>query len=151
MKVDRRTLLRTAGLLGLALIAPPVAAAEDDDDDDDKSPLATARFPQPVQVGQLIGRDVLQNLESQPVLGRVRSVVRGPSGQLSFVMSFGGWFGWGGRLVAVPLQALSLLGGYMVATGLTLDQLGRLPTYDGGGTPLPPGNTITVGLTKPAH
>ena len=36
---------------------------------------AAMRFPQPVRVGDLLGRDVLRPVESQDVLGRVRELV----------------------------------------------------------------------------
>ena len=36
---------------------------------------AARRFPQPVRVGDLIDRSVLQPLESRPLLGRVAQVV----------------------------------------------------------------------------
>ena len=148
--MDRRTLLALLGLLALGVA--PLRAADDDDDDDDKSPLAKAHFPQPMQVGQLIGRDVLEPLESQPVLGRVRSVVRGADGATSVVISYGGWFGWGARPIAVPLDAMSLMGEYVAVTGIPTDRLKAFPTYrDGSGVAVPHGDTIKVGLVKPFH
>ncbi len=148
--MDRRALL--ALLTFLALGIAPVRAADDDDDDDDKSPLAEAHFPQPVQVGQLIGRDVLEPKESQPVLGRVRSVVRDADGGTSMVMNYGGWFGWGARPIAVPLAGMSLMGEYVAVTGYTPDQLKAFPTYrDGTGVALPQNDTVKVGLVKPFH
>ena len=43
---------------------------------------AAMRFPQPVRVGDLLGRDVLRPVESQDVLGHVREVVRDGQGQI---------------------------------------------------------------------
>ena len=94
-----------------------------------------------MRVGQLVGRAVLQPLESQPVLGHVLSVVRGADGAPRLVMSQGGWFGWGAHLIAVPLTSVSLLGEYVVATGATPDELAALPRDE----------VVHVGRVKPAH
>ena len=51
---------------------------------------AAMRFPQPVRVGDLLGREVLRPVESQDVLGRVRRVVRDRNGQIMVVINFGG-------------------------------------------------------------
>ncbi len=122
------------------------------DEDDDQSAAAKARFPQPVQVGQLIGRDVLQPLESQPLLGHVRRLVRKPDGAIDVIVDYGGWFGWGARPIAVPLSAMALLGADMSIFGYRPDQLATFPTVTAdAGQVLPAGETIQVGLTKPAH
>ncbi len=66
--------------------------------------LATAaarRFPQPVRVGDLINRTVLQPLESRPVLGRVTQIVRSSDGVVKVVIDYGGLFGIGARPIAV--------------------------------------------------
>jgi hypothetical protein len=41
---------------------------------------AAMRFPQPVRVGDLLGREVLRPVASQDVLGRVRRLVRDGNG-----------------------------------------------------------------------
>ena len=81
---------------------------------------AARRFPQPVNVGSLIGRSVLQPLSSRPVLGHVAQVVRSDDdivrsagGVVQVVMSYGGLFGIGSRLIAVPVDAMVLLGDEM--------------------------------------
>ena len=56
---------------------------------------AAMRFPQPVRVGDLLHRDVLQPVESQDVLGRVRQVVRDGEGTIKVVIDFGGFLGFG--------------------------------------------------------
>jgi hypothetical protein len=52
---------------------------------------AAMRFPQPVRVGDLLGREVLRPVESQDVLGRVRRVIRDRNGQIMVVINFGGF------------------------------------------------------------
>lgn len=110
------------------------------------------RFPQPVRVGQLLGRVVLQPVESQTVLGHVRGLVRDTGGQVVVVMSFGGFLGFGTRLIAVPLDAMVLLGDAVEVAALTPLQLRRLPTFEPAGTsPVPADTVVRVGLAKPSH
>ena len=113
---------------------------------------AAKRFPQPVRVGDLIGRPVLRPLESQPVLGHVRQVVRTGDGTVDVVLDYGGLLGFGGRLIAVPADAMVLLGAEMEVVDFTPKQLDALATFDGGGTmAVPPQDTIRVGLARPSH
>ena len=111
-----------------------------------------AAFPQPVRVGDLIRRQVLRPVEQQDVLGRVAEVVRRPDGGTLVVVSLGGVLGVGTRLVAVPVEAMALLGEYMAVMDLTPGQLRALPTFeDAGTTQLQPDEVIRVGLTRPFH
>jgi PRC-barrel domain len=113
---------------------------------------AAMRFPQPVRVGDLLHRDVLQPVESQNVLGTVREVVRTGSGTIEVVINFGGFFGFGARPIAVPLDAMVLLGQDMEVVAFTPQQLRSLPTFSAPGTsPLPDDLIIRVGLAKPSH
>lgn len=112
---------------------------------------AAEHYPQPVRVGDLIGRDVLQPIEAQPVLGRVHAVVRQPDGTLALLMSQGGLLGFGSRLVEVPLDTTALLGEYVALIDLTPAQLGALPTATAPVTRLPPDDTVRMGLVGPFH
>ena len=110
------------------------------------------RFPQPVEVGQLMGRAVLQPVESQTVLGHVRGVVRDDQGQVLVVMSFGGFLGFGSRLIAVPIDAMVLLGQDMEVAAFTPPQLRAFPSFTPTGTiSVPAGTIVKVGLAKPSH
>jgi hypothetical protein len=135
---------------GAAAAQPPVATP-----DSPRAALAAReakRYPQPVQVGVLIGRDVLQPLEAQPILGTVDAVVRRPDGGLDMIVSFGGVLGIGSRPIAVPIEAIALLGQYVAIMDFTPDQLGAFPTDDGSAaTRLPADAVIKMGLTKPFH
>ena len=64
------------------------------------------RFPQPVRVGDLLRRDVIQPVESQNSLGTVQQIVRNPDGTLAAVIDLGGFLGFGLRPVSVPVDAL---------------------------------------------
>jgi hypothetical protein len=113
---------------------------------------AARRFPQPVRVGDLLHRQVLQPLESQPSLGRVQAVVMRPDGSIDVIMRYGSFLGFHARSIAVPVAALGLLGEYMVMLGLTPEQLDALPDDTGiQGAPLPPDTIIRVALAKPVH
>lgn len=113
---------------------------------------AAMRFPQPVRVGDLLGRDVLRPVESQDVLGHVRQVVRDSKGQILVVIDFGGFFGFGSRLIAVPVDAMVLLGQDMEVAAFTPKELRRFPTFSPLGTaPVADNAVIKVGLAKPSH
>ena len=123
--------------------APPVPAL---------SARAAARFPQPVRVGDLLRRKVLRPVEAQDVLGRVAGVVRRTDGAVLVVVSLGGVLGFGTRPVAVPVEATALLGEHLAVVDLTPAQLKNLPTFDGAGAqPVPPDETVRVGLARPFH
>ena len=110
------------------------------------------RFPQPVRVGDLLGREVLRPVESQDVLGRVRRVVRDANGQIMVVIDFGGFLGFGSRPIAVPVDAMVLLGQDMEIVAFTPKQLQQFPTFSPSGTTdVPDDKIIKVGLAKPSH
>jgi PRC-barrel domain len=110
------------------------------------------RFPQPVRVGDLIGRDVLRPVESQDILGWVHGLVRERDGQIMVVVDFGGFLGFGSRPIAVPVDAMVLLGQDMEIVAFTPEQLRQFPTFSASGTTDVTSDTvIKVGLAKPSH
>ncbi len=117
----------------------------------DLATFAAKRFPQPVRVGDLIHRTVLQPTESRPVLGSVVRVIRLDDGSQAIVIKYGGTWGFGGRDIAVPLDAMVLLGAEMEVLDLTPVQLNMLPTYSGAGHVLGADEIIHVGLAHPSH
>lgn len=139
----RRVMLLAAAWTLAAATSPPDAAT--------LSARAARRFPQPVRVGDLLGRAVLAPIESQPVLGRVEAIVRRPDTGFDLVMSRGGTFGFGERSVAVPLDATALLGEYMALMDLSPDQLDALPTAATPTASLPADDIVTMGLVRPFH
>jgi hypothetical protein len=113
---------------------------------------AAHRFPQPVRVGDLIGRDVLRPVEAQPVLGHVAAVVRDKDAGLEIIVRFGGVLGIGARPIAVPIDAVALMGEFVAVMDYTPDQLNTFATDDGAAdTPVAPDATIRVGIVKPFH
>ena len=111
------------------------------------------RFPQPVRVGDLLHRLVLQPVESQIILGRVHAITRDAGGNVMVVMNFGGFYGFGGRLIAVPIDAMVLLGQDMEVVAYTPRQLETFPTYKPSSeiVMVPDDTEIKVGLAKPSH
>ena len=113
---------------------------------------AAMRFPQPVRVGDLIGREVLRPVESQDVLGRVRRVVRDANGQMVVVVDFGEFLGFDSRPIAVPVDAMVLVGQDMEIVAFTPKQLRQFPTFGPvGTTDVADDAIIKVGLAKPSH
>jgi hypothetical protein len=147
--VGRSAMARAMVFLAVLIVAG-VARAEPD-----AGALAAAaarRFPQPVRVGDLLHRDVLQPVESQNVLGSVRAVVRNSTGQVVVVVNFGGILGFGARPIAVPVDAMVLVGDVMEIVAYTPKELRAFPMFSGAGTvALGPDAVIRVGLAKPSH
>lgn len=125
---------------------------------------AARRLPQPVRVGALSGRDLLQPEESQPVLGRVAGLVHRDGGT-ALVVRLDGWLGlgwlgsawaswpgFGPRLVSVPVEAVALMGEYVALMDLTPERLRALPTFAPGSAPeVPADEMIRVGIVRPFH
>ena len=110
------------------------------------------RFPQPVRVGDLIGRDVLKPIEAQPVLGHVVAVVRRGDGGLDAIVRFGGVLGFGARPIAIPMEAMALMGQFMAVMDFTPAELSTFPTDDGAAlSRVATDDTIRVGIVKPFH
>ncbi len=91
-------------------------------------------------------------LESHRVLGRVAGIVRLPDGEVDVVLDYGGLLGFATHPVAVPTDAIALLGADLVMLGYTPGQLDQLPTFSSvGSTPVPPDDVIRMALTGPSH
>jgi hypothetical protein len=105
------------------------------------------RFPQPARVGDLIGMPVL-DLNSK-TLGSVRRVVRNPAGEIQFIVDYSQWWGWFGRPVAVPLEALGIEAGQLVSLDMSPSEYAEAPTWrDTEGTSLPDDATVLVALSR---
>jgi len=105
------------------------------------------RFPQPARVGDLIGMPVLDLYAK--TLGYVRKVVRTPAGEIKFIVGYSQWWGWFGRPVAVPLEAIGIEGGHLVSLDMSPSEYAAAPTWrDTGATPLSADATVRVGLSR---
>jgi hypothetical protein len=105
------------------------------------------RFPQPVRVGDLIGLPVLD--EDDSTLGRVREVVRTPEGKIKLIVSYGGWFGWGARPVAVPIEVVAILARQINAVDMQPSDFAAAPNWSGAGAEiLPSDEMIRIALGR---
>ena len=68
------------------------------------------------------------------------------------MVDFGGFLGFGARSIAVPVDAMVLLGQDMEIVAFTPEQLREFPTFSPSGTTEIADDTIIkVGLAKPSH
>jgi hypothetical protein len=105
------------------------------------------RFPQPVRVGFLIGLPVLDDDDN--TLGRVQQVVRTPEGKISLIVSYGGWFGWGARPVAVPIEVVAILAKQIASLDMPPSEFATAPTWQGQGAKvLPDDESIQIALGR---
>lgn len=123
-------------------VAPAALAAE--------TAAVENHFPQPVQVGTLIGRKLIGPREAQPLLGHVEAVERRADGGVILRVRTWSVLPWSGHAVAVPLSAVSFLGPQLALTGLTEAELDTLPPPSGT-VPISDRETISVNLVKPFH
>jgi hypothetical protein len=107
------------------------------------------RYPQPVRVGDLLGLPVLD--EASHVLGRVERVVRTPSGGVELIISYGGWFGYGARPVAVPIEVVGILGRQIASLDMPASEYAQAPTWhpgSGGDAAIPSDDMIRIALAR---
>jgi hypothetical protein len=105
------------------------------------------RFPQPARIGDLIGMPVL-DLNSK-TLGYVQKVVQTSTGEIEFIIGYSRWWGWFGRPIAVPLEALGIEGGHLVSLDMSPSEYDAAPTWhDTATTPLPADARVRVALSR---
>jgi hypothetical protein len=105
------------------------------------------RFPQKVKVGDLIGLPVLDDDNS--TLGHVQQVVRSPEGKIKLIVTYGRWFGWFGRPVAVPVEAVAILGKEIASLEMPPAEYEQAPTWIvGTDGPLRESEIIRLALTR---
>jgi len=105
------------------------------------------RFPQPVQVGDLIGLPLLD--ENHSTIGRVREVVRTAQGRIALIVSYGGLFGLGTRLVAVPIEVVGIAGRQLASLDMPRSDYASAPTWAAtDAVALPADAVIRVALAR---
>lgn len=144
--------MRVRSAAAALLFLAASARAQSDPPGTELGRSAAMRFPQPVRVGDLPGRAVLQPVESQAVLGTVRSIVQDRTGRLLVVIELKRWFGLTTRTVAVPIEAMVLVGDTVAIVAYTPEQLWAMPVFDMPDlAALAADATVKVGLAKPSH
>ena len=85
------------------------------------------RYPQPVQVGDLIGLPVLDDQDT--TIGRISDVVRTPDGRVKLIVPYRRWFAGERRLVAVPIETVVILGRQLNALEFPPAAFDKAPTF----------------------
>ena len=63
--------------------------------------------------------------------------------------SYGGWFRWGSRSVAVPIEVVGILGRQLASLDMTRNEFAAAPTWLGTDTKsVPNDETILVALAR---
>jgi hypothetical protein len=139
--------LRAAPIDRPLVVAQQATASGAAKDDDSLEAKYDRRFPQPTKVGHLIGLPVLD--DNDVTLGRVRHVVRTPAGKLELIVSYSKWFGWFGRPVAVPIEAVVILALQLDSVEMQPDAYAKAPTWmPGNDQILPDSDIVRVALGR---
>ena len=115
----------------------------------DGSPEAkmSRRFPQKIRVGDLVGLPVLDG--GDVTLGHVRQVIRTPEGKIKLIVSYSRWFGWGGRLVSVPIEVVAILGRQLASLDMAPADYEAAPTWvEAGHLSIPQDEIIRIAITR---
>jgi hypothetical protein len=120
-----KALLLVLPLMGLAAPVqaqtdPPAAA---------KPAWAAEAARNPVRVADLIDRPILD--ESKSVMGRIRAVVRTGDGKVQLLLPLGGLFGFGERLVPIPVESVALTGAQVMVVDMPPDRFQKSATWYG--------------------
>ncbi len=142
----------TVALASLAAVfaAAPVAARAEEEKPPELTPeqKMARRHPQPVRVGDLIGRAIVDDATS--TIGRVQAVVQASDGKIRLVTPYGGLLGFGSRLVAVPVEVVALLGHLVAAVDMDRAAFEKAPSWYGSDSERTLGRdeVIRIGLTR---
>jgi PRC-barrel domain len=105
------------------------------------------RFPQPARAGDLVGLPLLD--DDDRTIGHVKFVVRTQSGKLQLVVTYGGFLGWGQRLVAVPIEVVAIAGRQLAALDMPRAEFNGAPSWNQAlTTPVPPNDVIRIALYR---
>jgi len=111
--------------------AKDAGAKEEDDDDDDKAETQEDkyenRFPQEVSVSDIAGKLLIEG--NNTTIGRIKGVVKTKDGKLKLIVPYGGFLGFGGRLVAVPLEVVASIGTALVSVDMERPAYEAAPTW----------------------
>jgi hypothetical protein len=138
MPDDRKPSRTTALLLMLPLMgfAAPVQAQTN-------PPPAAKTASNPVRVADLIDRPILD--ENKSVMGRIRAVVRTGEGKIQLLLPLGGLFGFGERLVPVPIESVALTGAQVMVVEMPPDRFQKSATWYGSNSEtVAPAETISI-------
>ena len=105
------------------------------------------RYPQPVLVSDLIGRQMLNR--DQGVLGHIETLAKGPDGEIVIAFARRRLFLFKGAVVQVPAKVAALLGPFVMILDLSFEEIDALPAYRADGLqPVDRSSKILMALTK---
>jgi hypothetical protein len=82
-------------------------------------------------------------------LGHVTQVVRSAEGKIRLIVSYSKWFGWFGRPVAVPIEAVAILGRQIASLEMQPAEYEKAPTWMAGtDQPVPASEIIRIAVTR---
>jgi hypothetical protein len=130
-----------------AAVGGAADAARPAPQDDSLEARMARRFPQKVKVGDLIGLPVLD--DDDVTLGHVQQVVMSPDGKVRLIVTYSRWFGWFGRPVAVPIEAVAILAKQIASLEMPPAEYEKAPTWmSGADRPLADSEIIRIALTR---
>ncbi|HEY4404187.1 MAG TPA: hypothetical protein VGN55_05985 [Xanthobacteraceae bacterium] len=98
----------------------------------------------PVHVGEVVNLPIVD--ENKLVMGRVRAVVRNGDGKIELLLPLGGLFGFGERLVPIPIESVALTGAQVMVVDMPPHRFQKTPTWYGSNSePLAATETIPIG------
>jgi hypothetical protein len=122
-------------LILLALAAPLQAQTN--------APSPAAAATNPVRVADLLDLPIVD--ESKSAMGRVRGVVRTDDGKVQLLLPLGGLFGFGERLVPIPIENVALSGPQVMVLEVPPDRFQKSATWYGSkSVTLAPAETISI-------
>jgi hypothetical protein len=122
-------------LILLALAAPLQAQTN--------APSPAAAATNPVRVADLLDLPIVD--ESKSAMGRVRGVVRTDDGKVQLLLPLGGLFGFGERLVPIPIDNVALSGPQVMVLEVPPDRFQKSATWYGSkSVTLAPAETISI-------
>jgi hypothetical protein len=83
----------------------------------------------PVRVADLINLPIVD--ENKSVMGHVRAVVRTGDGKVQLLLPLGGLFGFGERLVPIPVESLAVTGPQITVTDMPPHRFQKTATWYG--------------------
>ena len=140
----RNELFRTALLvLMLAGIAAPSQAQTGSAPPVATNSSAAAAATNPLRVADLINLPIVD--ERKSTLGRVRAVVRTGEGKIQLLLPLGGLFGFGERLVPIPIESVAVTGPQVTVVDMPPHRFQKTPTWYGSDSePLAPAETVSI-------
>jgi hypothetical protein len=97
----------------------------------------------PVRVADLLDLPIVD--ETKSTMGRVRGVVRTDDGMIQLLLPLGGLFGFGERLVPIPIENVALSGPQVMVLEVPPDRFQKSATWYGSkSVTLAPAETISI-------